>query len=336
MQKFSRFFRIFSAALVIFTLVATLAPSSALAKGRVVKRKRPPTQVTTTVANTTVTSINLIVPTNKETCTPDDNIKTTGVPDDARVFYAFFVLENGSLVKIAEGWTTGNLNAPFPYPAITGTMTFSAAVKVFKGDTVIFKAQKKWTVTCTPPTETETPPPPTETETPPPPTETETPPPPTETETPPPPTETVTPPPPTETETPPPPTETVTPPPPTETVTPPPAGGEGCTPGYWRQDQHFDSWVGYYPSDDFAIVFSVAPTFDPHSLLNAVWLGGGDEDALARHAVAALLNASNPSVNYLYSVSDVIAMVQFAYATGNFETTKNLFEVQNESFCPLN
>jgi hypothetical protein len=94
--------------------------------------------------------------------------------------------------------------------------------------------------------------------------------------------------------------------------------------------------VGYYPSDDFAIVFSVAPTFDPHSLLNAVWLGGGDEDALARHAVAALLNASNPSVNYLYSVSDVIAMVQFAYATGNFETTKNLFEVQNESFCPLN
>jgi hypothetical protein len=309
MQKFSRFFRIFSAALVIFTLVATLAPSSALAKGRVVKRKRPPTQVTTTVANTTVTSINLIVPTNKETCTPDDNIKTTGVPDDARVFYAFFVLENGSLVKIAEGWTTGNLNAPFPYPAITGTMTFSAAVKVFKGDTVIFKAQKKWTVTCTPPTETETPPPPTETETPPPPTETETPPPP---------------------------TETVTPPPPTETVTPPPAGGEGCTPGYWRQDQHFDSWVGYYPSDDFAIVFSVAPTFDPHSLLNAVWLGGGDEDALARHAVAALLNASNPSVNYLYSVSDVIAMVQFAYATGNFETTKNLFEVQNESFCPLN
>jgi hypothetical protein len=291
MQKFNRFIRIFSAALVIFTLVATLAPSSALAKGRVVKRKRPPTQVSTTVANTAVTSINLIVPTNQETCTPNDNIQTTGVPDDAKVYYAFFVLENGSLVKISEGWTTGNLNAPFPYPAITGTMTFSAAVKVLKGDTVIFKAQKKWTVTCTPPTETETPPPPTETE---------------------------------------------TPPPPTETETPPPPGGEGCTPGYWRQDQHFDSWVGYYPSDDFAAVFTVAPAFDPHSLLDAVWLGGGGEEALARHAVAALLNASNPSVNYAYSVSQVLAMVQFAYETSAFEATKNLFEAQNESFCPLN
>src|SRR5690606_30498275 len=24
----------------------------------------------------------------------------------------------------------------------------------------------------------------------------------------------------------------------------PPSGGEGCTPGYWRQPHHFDSWTG--------------------------------------------------------------------------------------------
>jgi len=94
--------------------------------------------------------------------------------------------------------------------------------------------------------------------------------------------------------------------------------------------------VGYYPTNDFAFVFIVSPTFDPHSLLDAVWLGGAGEFALARHAVAALLNASNPSVDYAYSVSQVMAMVQFAYATGSFEATKNLFEEQNESFCPLN
>ncbi len=28
------------------------------------------------------------------------------------------------------------------------------------------------------------------------------------------------------------------------TVNPPP-GGEGCTPGFWKQRQHFDSWVGF-------------------------------------------------------------------------------------------
>jgi hypothetical protein len=94
--------------------------------------------------------------------------------------------------------------------------------------------------------------------------------------------------------------------------------------------------VGYYPSNDFAFVFSVSPTFDPHSLLDAVWLGGAGEFALARHAVAALLNASNPQVNYAYSVAQVIAMVQAAYANGSFEATKDLFEVQNESYCPLN
>ena len=27
----------------------------------------------------------------------------------------------------------------------------------------------------------------------------------------------------------------------------PPPGGEGCTPGFWKQTQHFDSWVGFAP-----------------------------------------------------------------------------------------
>ena len=36
--------------------------------------------------------------------------------------------------------------------------------------------------------------------------------------------------------------------------------GEGCTPGYWKQPQHFDSWVGYTPSQSFEAVFSVDVT----------------------------------------------------------------------------
>lgn len=119
---------------------------------------------------------------------------------------------------------------------------------------------------------------------------------------------------------------------------PPPAPAQGCTPGYWRQDQHFDSWAptGYAPTDDFETVFGVNASFDPDTLLDAVWLGGGGENALARHAVAALLNAAHPDVNYSYSAAQVIAGVQNAYATGDFEPFKDALDLANNAGCPLN
>lgn len=116
---------------------------------------------------------------------------------------------------------------------------------------------------------------------------------------------------------------------------PPPAPAQGCTPGYWKQDQHFDSWVGYAPSDDFNTVFGVSATFDPHSLLDALWLGGGGENALARHAVAAILNVS-AGLNYQFTLAQIIAGVQNAYATGNFEPFKNQLDAANNAGCPLN
>ncbi len=122
-----------------------------------------------------------------------------------------------------------------------------------------------------------------------------------------------------------------TPPPPTPTP-PPPGGGEGCTPGYWKQDQHFDSWVGYSPSDSFDAVFGVSYG---GTLVEAADANGGQENALARHAVAALLNASS-SVDYYYTEADIINMVQAAFASGDYNGTKDLFEYQNELGCPLN
>lgn len=117
-------------------------------------------------------------------------------------------------------------------------------------------------------------------------------------------------------------------------VTPPDGGGEGCTPGYWKQEHHFDSWLGYSPGDNFGTTFGVAPTTN-WTLLTALQAKGGGEKALARHAVAALLNASS-SVDYLYSAAEVTALVQGAYASGDFEGVKNLLESQNELGCPLN
>ncbi len=118
---------------------------------------------------------------------------------------------------------------------------------------------------------------------------------------------------------------------------PPPGGGEGCTPGYWKQDHHLDSWdaTGFDPDDLYETVFGV-DAGESWTLLGALEAKGGGENALARHATAALLNASNPDVSYEYTADEVIALVQSAYASGDFEGVKDLFEEQNELGCPLN
>ena len=114
-------------------------------------------------------------------------------------------------------------------------------------------------------------------------------------------------------------------------------GGQGCTPGYWKQPHHFDSWAatGYNPDDIFDTVFSVT-LFPSLTLHDALVQGGGHEKALGRHAVAAFLNASSPDVSYSYSAAEVIALVQSAVASGDYETAKDLLASENEQGCPLN
>ena len=119
----------------------------------------------------------------------------------------------------------------------------------------------------------------------------------------------------------------IMPPPP-----PPPPEYGGCTPGFWKQPHHLDSWVGYSTDDRFKDVFDVPCV---KTLLEALGTGGGDAKALGRHAVAALLNAANPDVNYFYTEAEIIGMVQSAYAFGEFEDAKDALEDQNEMGCPL-
>ena len=108
-----------------------------------------------------------------------------------------------------------------------------------------------------------------------------------------------------------------------------PVGGEGLTPGFWKQCQHFQYWTGYEPSDSYNGVFGVSDPDDP-ALLEALWRGGGDANALGRHAVAALLNAAHPDVDYAFTEAEIIALVQNAYATGDYEATKDLLAAENE------
>ena len=111
----------------------------------------------------------------------------------------------------------------------------------------------------------------------------------------------------------------------------------GCTPGYWKQKQHFDEWTApYTPNTLFGSVFDNA--FPGKTLKQVAGLGGGGLNALGRHTVAALLNAANPDVNYAYTVAEVISMFNAVYPGSNakYEELKNIFEKNNQLFCPLN
>jgi cysteine-rich repeat protein len=113
-----------------------------------------------------------------------------------------------------------------------------------------------------------------------------------------------------------------------------PMGGQGCTPGYWKQSHHFESWVGFDPSDDYETVFGVDASFEL-TLLGALKQGGGGEKALGRQAVAALLSASSDGVSYFDTVAGIISRVQAAYASGDFEIVKDLLDEENNAGCPL-
>ncbi len=110
-------------------------------------------------------------------------------------------------------------------------------------------------------------------------------------------------------------------------------GAEGCTPGYWKQPQHFDSWVTYDQDDLFSDVFGVGPDI---TLLQALKTGGGGENALGRHAVAGLLDAASLDLDYMFTQAQVIQMVVDAYTTPDFEGIKSILEEENELICPLN
>ena len=133
------------------------------------------------------------------------------------------------------------------------------------------------------------------------------------------------------------PTTTTNPPPP-----PPPPGGKGCTPGYWKQAQHFGSWTAPYdPGDLLASVFD-ADALELHgledlTLLEGLQANGGGANALIRHAVAAVLNAASGDVDFAFDVDTIVENVNAALMGDDdeIEDLKDELADANESGCPL-
>jgi hypothetical protein len=104
-------------------------------------------------------------------------------------------------------------------------------------------------------------------------------------------------------------------------------GGEGCTPGYWKN--HEEDWpaTGYALDDDFDTVFGVDFWESDITLYEAVWARGGGVNKASRHATAALLSAAHPDVDYPFTEAEVIALLR----DGDIETLVDA----NELGCDL-
>jgi hypothetical protein len=123
-------------------------------------------------------------------------------------------------------------------------------------------------------------------------------------------------------------------------------GGQGCTPGYWKVSQHWDSWVGFTTSQTLESVFDVPDGlgYDNVTLVAALSFQGGPgvsggAQILLRAGVAALLNASNPNVNYPLTTQQVIDAVNAALASNDRATELTLassLDADNNLGCPLN
>jgi len=123
---------------------------------------------------------------------------------------------------------------------------------------------------------------------------------------------------------------------------------EGCTPGYWKQSQHLDSWVatGFSPNQTLESVFDVPNNYglDNRTLRQALSFQGGSSTTAAarillRAAVAALLNSAHPDVDYPRTTAEVIAEVNAALASNDRSTMLALaseLDADNNFGCPLN
>jgi len=123
-------------------------------------------------------------------------------------------------------------------------------------------------------------------------------------------------------------------------------GGEGCTPGYWKVPQHWDSWVGtgFSPNQTLASAGFTNTGTPTTTLVEALAGGGGStiqgaKTILLRAAVAALLNSASPGVDFELSTAQVLSMVNAALATNDRDTILALaadLDAANNAGCPLN
>ena len=120
---------------------------------------------------------------------------------------------------------------------------------------------------------------------------------------------------------------------------------EGCSHGYWKNKVL--SWPAGYDTTDLLSAYFTLGSFASidTSLLSAMQFSGPGNttsDAariLMQQAVAALLNAAHPDIDYPLTEAQVVAQVNAALASGDRDTIlalKDQLDEYNNLGCPLN
>lgn len=131
----------------------------------------------------------------------------------------------------------------------------------------------------------------------------------------------------------------------------PDRGGEGCTPGYYKNlRKHLFAWTdaGWDPNDPVSSMFSEsanAPyaTLGAADLIDGLSFQGGNSveekaEILLRAGIAAVLNADNPNVSYPFASVEIIDAVNAALASQNIELilfVATILDGANNGGCPL-
>lgn len=133
-----------------------------------------------------------------------------------------------------------------------------------------------------------------------------------------------------------------------------PLGGQGCTPGFWKNSKHYPLWTGIVPTQLVGTVFTIQSTFADGSSGSALasstlaqglaFQGGstlnGAAQILLRAAIAGVLNANSPGVSYAMTATQVINSVNAALASNDRNTILNLATTidganNGQQGCPL-
>ena len=125
-------------------------------------------------------------------------------------------------------------------------------------------------------------------------------------------------------------------------------GDEGCTPGYWKQSQHFDSYPEGITPDTLLtdlLGFEI-PGYEDTTVLEALQLKGGGANALIRQGTAGMLNVLSEDVDYDFSEATTLRQFQdgldpqlfdmWPDADDDMEQRKDALDAANNAGCPLN
>ena len=108
------------------------------------------------------------------------------------------------------------------------------------------------------------------------------------------------------------------------------ASGEGCAVSFWRAEENLVHWPEARQPGRSAGEF-----FPDLTHLDVLWSEGDGLNALGREAVASLLSADHPGVDFEITSSQVGSAFRKAAGAGEYEGLKNVLSALNQRSCPL-